>query len=92
MFDTNGYGVRIKGQNIERVEIKNNIFFNARVAEVQTVGNHIVFTHNLKADNNPEGWTTTGSPKNRATWWVIPDSTVRGNAGIRTTDRLPRTV
>jgi hypothetical protein len=60
VFDTNGYGVRIKGQNIERVEIKNNIFFNARVAEVQAVGNHIVFAHNLKADNNPEGWTTTG--------------------------------
>ena len=60
VFDTNGYGVRIKGQNIERVEIKNNIFLNSRVAEVQAVGKHIVFEHNLKGSNSQETWTTTG--------------------------------
>ncbi len=78
VFDTNGYGVRIKGQNIERVEIKNNIFFNARVAEVQAVGNHIVFTHNLKAGNNSEGWTTTGVTEESGNLVGDPDLTGSG--------------
>lgn len=64
IFDTHPVAVRIKGQKIQDIDIRNNAFFNTTEADVKAEGINIIATHNLKftAANTP--WILNGVTTN----------------------------
>jgi hypothetical protein len=59
IFDLHPVGIRIKGNNIGEIEIKNNIFLNSG-KEVESTASRVIFSHNLRNGRNSSDWILTG--------------------------------
>jgi hypothetical protein len=77
LFENFRIGVRIKGQRISDVFIKNNIMLNHSVAEVEAVGDNIVCTHNLKYPVTQPEWRLQGV--------AVDANNLSGDPGLRLT-------
>ncbi|MBC7887287.1 MAG: hypothetical protein H7Z13_05315 [Ferruginibacter sp.] len=60
IFDQVQYGVRIKGNRIFDIQIKNNVFLSTTVADVASTGQRVSFGNNLKFKGNSNDWVLTG--------------------------------
>ena len=60
VFDLVNYGVKIKGNRILDVNIKNNIFFATAISDVESSSRHTNFDNNLKFNGKSDDWELTG--------------------------------
>ena len=59
VFDTHKVMVRIKGNKVNNVYIRNNAFLNSTLWDIQAEGSSILSTHNLKYSTDPF-WYVSG--------------------------------
>lgn len=60
IFDTFKYGIRIKGNRILDIDIKNNVFMGTTLSDVESTAQNVSFGNNLKYKGNSTDWVLTG--------------------------------
>ncbi len=60
IFDRVQYGVKIKGDRIFDIHIKNNVFLNTSIAEVESTSQQVSFENNLKQKGKYDNWKLPG--------------------------------
>ncbi len=60
VFDTHRIGVRVKGEHILDVAIKNNVFLGTTVSDVESTAQTTSFTNNLKNKGASSSWVLVG--------------------------------
>jgi hypothetical protein len=60
IFDLINYGVKIKGNRVLVVNIKNNIFLGTAISDVESSALHTNFNNNLKFNGKSDDWVLAG--------------------------------
>lgn len=60
IFDTFKYGIRIKGDRILDIDIKNNVFMGTTLSDVESTAQNVSFGNNLKYNGASTDWALTG--------------------------------
>jgi hypothetical protein len=61
VLDTYSVAIKIKGSRISRIKIRNNVFLNTTLADLEAVGDSIAFENNLKHTPSATPWMVTGA-------------------------------
>lgn len=60
VFDTYRIGVKVKGNRISDIDIKNNVFQGITVSDVESVATNVTFSNNLKHKSTSTNWVLSG--------------------------------
>lgn len=60
IFDSFVYGVRVKGERVKDISLKNNLFIDSSNAELYAENGDITFTHNYRHTVNGTDWSIFG--------------------------------
>jgi len=61
VFDSFVYGIRVRGDNIEDIAIKNNLFLGTSTAELDIEDGSITFAHNFRHTLASDTWNVFGA-------------------------------
>lgn len=72
IFEKMRVGIRIKGENIRIIDLKNNVFLNTTVSDIESTAQQVILSNNLKYTAEGTDWTLTGNFHKSTNYTIEP--------------------